>query len=177
MCIRDSSLVGDTHDYFSNIRSNERFVLKKDRQSIQRRLDRRADRPALDVGIHDLVDLAESLDQLLRLRLAAVGDEETALAGEGILHTGKAVRDHRRRRDAVAGRHAAEVEGLLDVLLVAHPAGNPRCLLRGIGKQMANLFLVESEKRTRGSSGAEQGPETVRRMSVLAELEAIQEHR
>jgi hypothetical protein len=63
--------------------------------------------------------------QPLRVRRTPVGDEEVAFARKHVVHAAEALRHHGRRGDAVARRHAAEVERLLDVLLVAHPARDP----------------------------------------------------
>ena len=48
--------------------------------------------------------------------------EESAVAIEHIFDAGETARNHGRRRDAVARRHAAEIEGFFHVLDVARPA-------------------------------------------------------
>jgi hypothetical protein len=45
--------------------------------------------------------------------------------------------------------HAADVEGLLDVIEVLHPAPEPRHLLRAIGDRVAHPGLVEAGQRRR----------------------------
>ena len=59
-------------------------------------LDRRADGPFFDIGLHDLVALAELVDEALRLRLRSVGD------GRNCLH----LRRCRRRRSSPIARPA-----------------------------------------------------------------------
>ena len=98
-------------------------------QRIQGCLDRRAHRPALDVGIHDFVGGAEAVYEHVGIRLAAVGHEEVSLAGEHVIDAGESMGNHRGRRDTVPSRHAAEVECLFNVLPVAHPARDARRLL------------------------------------------------
>ena len=85
--------------------------------------------------------------------------------------------DHGRGGNAVARRHAAEVERFFDVLLVAHPARDAGSLLRCIGQDVADLRFVQSGKRSRGRGGAEHRPEAVRRMPVVAELAGIERQR
>jgi hypothetical protein len=48
--------------------------------------------------------------------------------------------DQERGGDAVARRHAAEIERFLDVLRVALPGGKARRGLRGIGQEPAHLL-------------------------------------
>ena len=143
-------------------------------QRIERGLDRRADRPALDVGVHDLVALAQVARELFRVGRVPVGDEEVALARKNVLDAGEAMRDHGRRLHAVARGHAAEVEGLLDVRLVPHPAGDAGSLLRRVGKQMPHAALIQFREGARSRSCAERRPEAVRRMARGAELDRVQ---
>ena len=51
-----------------------------------------------------------------------IGNEKVALASKHIFDAREAMRDHRRCGHTVARGHAAEIEGFLDVLGVAHPA-------------------------------------------------------
>ena len=143
-------------------------------QGVEGRLDRRADRPALDVSVHDLVGGAELAHQFIRIRLAAVGDEEVALAGEDVLHPGEAGGDHGRGGDPVAGRHAAEIERLLDVLGVARPGRDAGGLLRGERQQVAHLSGLEAGEGAGRGGSTEHGPEAVGRMPILAELVRVE---
>ncbi len=83
--------------------------------------------------------------------MAAV--EHVGDAGEARLH-------HADRRDAVARAHAGEVEGLLDMVLVAHPAPQAGDLLGRVGEREAHAPLVEAgqggggAERTEGRAGA-----------------------
>ena len=131
------------------------------RQRIERRLRGRADRPFLDVGGQDLKALAERFGELRGIGLRRIGLEEIALAAEDIVDAGEAVRHHGRGRDAVARRHAAEVERLLDMLGVTHVAADARGLLGAVGEQVAHLRGVESEQRAGGGAGAEHAADAV----------------
>ena len=117
---------------------------------------------------------AELADQFLRIGFAAVGDKEVALSREDVLDRREAVRDHGCRRCAVARRHAAEIERLFDVFLVAHPAGYAGGLLGGIGEHMAHLIGIEPRQRAGGGGGAEHRAEAVGRMAVLAKFIGVQ---
>jgi len=68
------------------------------------------------------------------------------------------VRDHRGRLNAVARGHPAEIEGLLDMLFVAHPAGDARGLLRRVGKQMPHAALVQPREGAAACRRAKVGP-------------------
>src|SRR5260221_4211728 len=168
------SEMGDAHDEPLDLPGAYALRADQFQQRIERGLDRRSDRPALDVGVHDLVALAELARELRRVGRVPVGDEEIALARKDVLDAGEAVRDHRRRLHAVARGHAAEVEGLLDVLFVAHPAGDAGVLLRRVGKLMPHAALVQLRERARGRGRPEGRPDAVPRMSHTAELDGVQ---
>src|SRR3546814_12427640 len=51
------------------------------------------------------------------------------------------------RSDAVARAHAAEVEGLLDMLGIALPVGDAGGLLGGVGEQVLALPRIEPRDR------------------------------
>ena len=104
----------------------------------------------------------------------AVSHEEVALARKNVLDSGESVRDHRRRLHAVPRGHAAEVEGLLDVRLVPHPAGDAGGLLRRVGKQVPHAALVQFREGARSGRRPESRPEAVRRMARGAELDRVQ---
>ncbi len=87
--------------------------------------------------------------------------EEGAGARERVLDAGEAGGRHRRGGQRVARRHAAEVEGLLDVLGVAHPVGEARGLLHRVGELKAQRAGVEAEQRAGGRRGAEQAAQAV----------------
>ncbi len=91
---------------------------------IERRLDRRADGPFLDVGLGDLVALAQLLDQTLRVRLRRIGLEKIVRAGKNVVDAVPARGHQQRGRHAVARGHAGEHERLLDVVGVAPPRNN-----------------------------------------------------
>ena len=86
------ALVRDRTTSFSTSAALMLVLADQLEQPVERRLDRRAHRPALDVGVHDFVDLRRGrCTRQLRLRRFAdaarlvVGDEEIALAGEHVL--------------------------------------------------------------------------------------------
>ena len=79
---------------------------------VERRLNRRADRPLLDVGVDDLEPLAEAVDQHRRIALRRVDLKEVVVAREHVVHAVPARADEQRRGDAVSRRHAAEDECL-----------------------------------------------------------------
>ena len=125
------ALVRHPHHDFLDVCRFDLVLEDEIAQRIEGRLDRRAHRPALDVRIHDLVVGAESASQHRGIRLAAVGHEEAALTREHVIDTRETMGDHRGCRDAVACRHAAEVECLFNMLPVTHPARDARRLLGG----------------------------------------------
>ena len=79
----------------------------------------------------DLIKVLEGPDALSGVTVKTLeygkpfkyGDEKITLAGKDILHRGKTVRYHGSSGDAISSRHAPKVEGFLDMLLIAHPAG------------------------------------------------------
>ena len=148
----------------------EAVLLDQRLHRVERRLDGRAYRPFLDVGGHDLEARAEPVDQKLRPWLRRKGEEEIARAGEDVVDPGEAGGHHGRRRDAVSRRHAGEIEGLLDMALVARPAIHPRRLLGGIGQHPANLIGAEPGQRAARRRGAEQGREAVGAVAGLVKL-------
>ena len=84
-----------------------------------------------------------------RVAVRRVHLEEVVGAREHVVHAVPAGADEQRRRDAVARRHAAEHEALLDVVGVAAPHGIPACLLRRVVEQPAHLPRVEPRQRRR----------------------------
>src|SRR5256885_17187555 len=102
-----------------------------------------------------------------------VRHEEVALARKNVLDAGESMRDHRCRLHAVARGHAAEVEGLLDMLFVAHPAGEAGSLLRRVGKQVPHAALVEAGEVARWGGLPDGGPEPERRVVRGAEMDRL----
>ena len=98
--------------------------LKQFLQRVERRLDRRADGPFLDVGPGDLVALAELVDQRCGIRLRAEGLEEIVRAREDVVDAGPARLHQQSGGDPVARRHATENERLLDMIGIALPGGD-----------------------------------------------------
>ena len=145
---------------------------------VERRLDRRADRPFLDVGPGDLVPLAELLDEHRRIARRRVRLEEVVGAREHVVDAGPAELDEQRRGDAVARRHAAEHEGLLDVIGVALPGRDARRLLRGVVEQPAHLLRVEAGAAAGGRRRAERAGDAVRAaVALVSKLDAAHRHR
>src|SRR3546814_16978382 len=70
--------------------------------------------------------------------------------------------------DLVARAHAAEVEGLLDVLGVALPVGDAGGLLGGVGQQVLALPGVEPRQRPGCRRGAEIGAQAVGAVGAAA---------
>ena len=103
----------------------ERLLGAERLDPVERALNGRADRPLLDIGLGDLVTLAELFNQSIGLRLRRVGLEEIVGAGEDIVDAVPARFDQQRRGDPVARRHAGEHKGLLDVIGVAPPGDDP----------------------------------------------------
>ena len=112
----------------------------------------------------------------LRLAGAPRGNEEVALAREDVLHAAEAVRHHGRRRDAVARRHAAEVEAfsMCSSSRIQHEMPEACCARIEGG---AHLIVVQADQHARRGRGAEHRAEAVRRVAVLAELVGVERHR
>ena len=168
------ALVRNTHHQPFDLSGLDLVLADQVEQAVERGLDRRTDRPALDIGVHDFVGRAEPADEYFRLGGAAVRDEEIALPGEHVFDRRKTVRDHRGRGGAVARRHAAEIERFFDVLFVAHPARHARRLLRRIREQMPHLARIEPAQGAGRRRRAEHRPEAVGRVAILAELVGIE---
>ena len=121
-------------------------------------MQRRADGPLLDRRIHDLVALAEFRHQFLRLRRIPSNRREQILGpAQEIIDASEARRDHGCGRHAVAGTHAAEVEGLLHMVAVALPVGHARGLLGREGERVAHLSGIEPQHRSRRRGRPERG--------------------
>ena len=89
---------------------------------VERRLNRRADGPLLDVGVDDLVALAELLDRAAPGRPSGALTWKKLSSPENTSSTPfQPASDEQRGGHAVARRHAAEDESLLDVVGVAAP--------------------------------------------------------
>jgi hypothetical protein len=71
--------------------------------------------------------------------------------------------------DAVARRHAAEVEGFLDVFSVARPTRQARGLLRRIRQQPTHLIGVQPGERTGCRRRAKRTAIAMRRMAGRTE--------
>ena len=146
-------------------------------QRVQRRLYRRADGPTLDVGVHTLVGYAKFSREFCGFGRASVGDEEIAFARKNVVDAGESMRDHGRRGDAMVRRHAAKVEGLLDMVFIAHPARDTRSLLRREREQVPRLALVHAAHCAGCGSRSKHRAETVRRVPVRQKLIRRQRHR
>jgi hypothetical protein len=134
-------------------------------------LQRRADGPFLDRRIHDLVALAELRGKFARQRLfGADRGEQVFVAAQKVVNPGEPRRDHGGRRDAVAGTHAAEIEGLLYVLAVALPVRNAGCLLGRERKRMAYPARIEPQHRGRRRGRPECGRQAVGAVAFGVEL-------
>ncbi len=114
---------GDADDDALHLIGIEVVLLDQDLEGVERRLNRRADGPLLDVGPRDLVALAELVDEHRRIVLRHERGEKVVRARQNVVD-GRSTRfDEQGRGDAVLGRHAAEVERFLDVIGVALPCG------------------------------------------------------
>ncbi len=65
--------VGKTHDDGLHVVGIYRMLFQNVVDGVKRRLDRRSNRPLLDVGPRNLVALAELRDQFLRMGIGGVG--------------------------------------------------------------------------------------------------------
>ena len=117
---------------------------------------------------HFLIDACMISNRLPRPSTRASGRGVCANAsrkvrapGERVLDPGEAGPDHGRRGDAVARRHAAEIERLLDVLRIAHPVREAGCLLHGVGQLEPYLARVQAEQRAGRGRRPEQAAEAV----------------
>ena len=135
--------VAAPHQDLRHVPGLERTPLVQDFERVERRLDRRADRPFLDVGAGDLVALAKLLDQARRIGAGRIGQDEVVRSREHIVDAGPAGTHQQRGGQPAARRHAAEHERLLDVIGVALPGGDAGGLLRGVVKQPAHVLGVE----------------------------------
>ncbi len=105
--------------------------------------------------MHQLIALAQLAGQHLGVRALGERLEEVARPREHVLHSAEAESNQRSGQYAAARRHRPEVERLLDVLLVARPAGDARRLLSGVGQQPPALLRVQAGERARRRGGTE----------------------
>src|SRR5258708_21935924 len=91
----------------------------QDRESVQSRLDRRTNRPFLDVRSQDFKTFAELFSQSCGIGMRVVSLEEIIFPRENVLNTGPSDLDDQGRCDAASRRHSTKVECLLNVLCVA----------------------------------------------------------
>src|SRR5215467_1286163 len=107
-------------------------------------MNRLADRPLLDICAHQLVALAELVDERIRLARGCVGDDEVVWSGHDVVDAVPARVHQQRGRDAAARRHAGENESFLDVLEIAWKRLDARALLRTVREHPPHLPLVET---------------------------------
>src|ERR1700676_3943959 len=93
----------------------KRLLLTKDFNRVERRVDMRADGPSLDVGARYFVALAELVDETGGIRVRIVGSKEIVFPREDVVDTGPAGLNEQRGSNCAARRHAAEVEGFLNM--------------------------------------------------------------
>src|SRR3954465_12916065 len=93
--------------------------------------------------------------------LRRVSLEEIPFSAEYIIDPAEAGGRHGGGGRAVAGGHPAEIEGLFDVLRVAHAASDPGRLLGAKRKQVPDLQRIEPEQRAGGGARAKCAAEAV----------------
>src|SRR3990170_1905917 len=128
-------LLADADLDAGDIAGPKSMFLHQQLKRIQRRLNRRSDRPLLNMGVHYLEATAKLAHQ--SICIAAEGFEEAARSGKDVLNPSEAGLHHGRRGDTVARAHASEIEGLFHVVLIARPAGDAGGLLGGVAERPA----------------------------------------
>src|SRR5262249_60604385 len=106
-------------------------------------------------GPHPRVALAGFGGKTRRIGVRRVRQKKVVGPREDVVDAGPARAHQQGRRHTAARRHAAEDEGLLDVIAVALPRGDARGLLRGIIEEPAHALGVERGGATRGGGRAE----------------------
>ena len=129
LTIADSSVATRTTTCLTCAALDERI------ERVERCLDRRADRPLLDVGPHDFEPCSKRFDDHPWVVLWDKSLEEVVSPRQDVVDAGSTRLDEQRRRDPVARAHATEVERFLDVIDVALPRRQARRLLRGVREQ------------------------------------------
>ena len=158
---------GEPDDDLLDVVGVERTLPAEVLDRVERRLDRRADRPLLDVGVDDLVSLAQMLDEHRRVAFGRIHAKEVVVARKHIVHAIPPRADEQRRGDAVSRRHASEDEGLLDVVRVPAPDGVSRRLLRRVVEQPAHLLWGQSRYTSGRGCRAERARKRVRAAAAL----------
>ena len=132
------------HHNFLDVVRLEFVRLDQLRQRIERRLNRSARGPALDVGVDDFEGFAEPPFELLRPRCGGERDKKIAVPREYVVDGAHAKRHHGRGSGPVARRHAAKHKRFFDVLGIARIVRQPGSLITHIRKQMARLIGIET---------------------------------
>jgi hypothetical protein len=102
------------------------------------------------------------LQHLFRLRTGRQRDKEVVGSVEHVVDAGQAGLHHADGGHAVARAHASEIERLLDVILVFHPAPQPGDLLGGIRNRKAHALFIEPRERGGRAQRAERGGRPLR---------------
>ena len=149
-------------------------LLHQPAHGIGRCLDGRADAELLDIRGHDLVVGPQAVDPLGQLVPALAEDfEEIVLAREDVLFAREPVLHEQDRSDAVAGPHAGKHKGLLHMLPVPDPGGDPRGLLPRVGQGITDLPGVELRQAGRRRGGAEEGADGMGGVAFLLRYRAV----
>ena len=93
---------------------------------------------------HHLVTLTELVHDEGRVVLWYECLKEAVGARQDVVDAGPARVNKKRSRHAVARGHAAEIEGLLDVIGIALPGREARCLLGSVRQQPSHLLCIEA---------------------------------
>src|SRR6476620_8834527 len=164
---------GEAHGHALHLIGREGLLAADGLDRIERPLDRRADGPFLDVGLRDLVALAELLNEPRGLRLWRVGLEEIVRARKDVVDAVPARSYEQRRGNPAARWHAAEDECLLDVIGIAAPSDDARRLLRCVVERPAHLARVETgDAGCRGRCTERPGDAMRGEAALVAELGA-----
>src|SRR5260370_1407015 len=137
-------------------------LLSQDLESVQSRLDRRANRPFLDVRSQDFKTFAKLFSQSCGIGMRVVSLEEIIFPRENVFNTGPSGLDDQGRRDAAARRHSAKVECLLNVLGVAVPCAKAGGLVGAIAQEKSHLRYVQARCAAGGRGRAEKRGDAVR---------------
>ena len=129
-------------------------VVEQHGDGIEHRPRRRTDAPFLIVALNTSKRVPSSATSSLGSVVGKRG-EYLFISGERVFNTARSKRHHGRSHDAVARPHAAEIEGLLDVLGVAGPVTDAGRLLARVGERMSHLALIETQHRGCGGGGGE----------------------
>src|SRR5665213_4059306 len=119
--IDDARLASFNADnYLLHVVRLKRMLLAKIFECVESRLNRRTHAPLLDVGFHDVVVLAEFVNEAGRISRGRMRIEEIIRSRKNVIDSRKASLHEQRSGNAAARRAARKHKRLLDVLRVMY---------------------------------------------------------